>query len=86
MMTGSESPDVLFRTLAAYVSLPAAILGSRLVFAFTNPLFGFPEGIIIGAACAIVYYRTRHLLTAIVANAVFTVSAGGLTLYHALVR
>ena len=77
---------VLFRTLAAYVSLPAAILGSCMVFAFTNPLFGLPEGIIIGAACAIVYYRTRHLLTAIVANVVFTVSAGGLTLYHVLVR
>lgn len=77
---------VLFRTLAAYVSLPAAILGSCMVFAFTNPLFGLPEGIIIGAACAIVYYRTRHLLAAITANAVFTVSAGGLTLYHSLMR
>lgn len=77
---------VSFRTLAAYVSLPAAILGSCMVFAFTNPLFGLPEGIIIGAACAIVYYKTRHLLTAVVGNAVFTVSAGGLTLYHVLVR
>ena len=77
---------VLFRTLATYVSLPAAILGSCMVFAFTNPLFGLPEGIIIGAACAVVYYRTRHLLTAITANAVFMVSAGGLTLYHSLMR
>lgn len=77
---------VLFRTLAGYVSVPAAILGSCIAFGFTNPVFGLAEGIIIGAACAIVYYRTRHLLAAIAANAVFTVGAGGLTLYHSLMH
>ena len=77
---------VLFRALASYVSVPAAILGSCIAFGFTNPVFGLAEGIIVGAACAIVYYKTRHLLAAITANAVFTVSAGGLTLYHSLMH
>jgi membrane protease YdiL (CAAX protease family) len=77
---------VVFRTLADYVSTPAAVFGSCMLFAFICPVLNFPIAIILGGASAILYYRTRNLLASITANAIFTVGGGALTLYHGLMH
>ena len=77
---------VVFRTLVAYAGTPAAVLGSCMLFAFIFPVLSFPSAIILGGTSAILYYRTRNLLTSITANAIFTVGGGALTLYHGLMH
>lgn len=74
------------RTLANYASTPAAILGSGSLFAAIYPVFSFPVALILGIACAYLYYRSRNLLAPIVANAVFIASGGGLGLYHSMMH
>jgi membrane protease YdiL (CAAX protease family) len=75
---------VMFRTLAGYATVPAAILGSGLLFAYVYPVLSFYAAIILGIASAILYYRTRNLLAPTIANALFTVGGGALTLYRGL--
>ena len=77
---------VVFRTLVDYASIPAAVLGSCMLFAFIFPVLSFPSAIILGGTSAILYYRTRNLLASITANAIFTVGGGALTLYHGLMH
>jgi membrane protease YdiL (CAAX protease family) len=77
---------VVFRTLADYTSVPAAVLGSCLLFAYISPVFSFPFAIILGAVSAILYYKTRNLLAPIIANVVLTLGGGALTLYQVLMR
>ena len=77
---------IVFRTVAEYASLPAAMLGSCFLFAYICPVFSFPAAIILGIASAILYYTTRNLLAPITANAVFTLAGGALTLYHDVMR
>jgi membrane protease YdiL (CAAX protease family) len=77
---------VVFRTLVAYASTPAAVLGSCMLFALICPVLSFPSAIILGGASAILYYRTRNLLASITANAIFTLGGGALTLYHGLMH
>ena len=77
---------IVFRTLAQYSSVPAAMLGSCFLFAYIFPVLDFSAAIILGIASAILYDRTRNLLAPITANAAFTVAGGALTLYHDLIR
>ncbi len=73
---------VVFRTLASYATVPAAILASGLLFAYMYPVLSFPAATILGIASAILYYRTGNLLASTISNAVFTVGGGALTLYR----
>lgn len=75
---------VVFRTFAGYASVPAAALLSCLLFAYIFPALGFLVAIILGVTSSILYYKTRNLLAAIFANAVFTVGGSGIALYHRL--
>jgi len=77
---------MLFRTLSDYASVPAAVLGSCLLFAYVCPVFSFPAAIILGVVSAILYHRTRNLAASIIANATFTFAGGALTLYHDLLH
>ena len=77
---------IVFRTLSDYASVPAAVFGSCLLFAYVCPVLSFPAAIILGAVSAILYYTTRNLAASIIANATFTFAGGALTLYHALLH
>jgi membrane protease YdiL (CAAX protease family) len=77
---------VVFRTLAGCSSVPAAVLGSCLLFAYVCPVLSLPTAVILGVVSAILYHRTRNLLAPIIANAVFTVGGGALTLYYGLMH
>lgn len=77
---------VVFKSLAESASVPAAVVGSCLLFAYICPVLSFPAGVILGVVSAILYYRTRNLLAPIVANIVLTLGGGGLTVYHTLMR
>lgn len=67
---------VVLRTLAEYVSVPAAIVASSLLFAYWWPVLDWYEAIVLGFVSAILYYRTRSLTASIIANAVLTTASG----------
>jgi membrane protease YdiL (CAAX protease family) len=67
---------IVFRTFAEYTAMPAAIIGSCLLFAHLWPLFGQTAGIIFGVVSAFLYHRTRRLAACVIANVTFTILAG----------
>lgn len=75
---------VMFRTLTGYATVPAAILASGLLFAYIYPVLSFSAAVILGIVSGILYHRARNLLAPTIANAVFTVGGGALTLYRGL--
>jgi Type II CAAX prenyl endopeptidase Rce1-like len=77
---------IVFRTFAAYASIPAAVLGSCLLFALVCPFLGFLSALILGVSCAILFYKTRNLIASVVANALFILAGSGLTVYHGLIK
>ncbi|HXZ42781.1 MAG TPA: CPBP family intramembrane glutamic endopeptidase [Terriglobales bacterium] len=77
---------VVFRTLVETASVPAAVVGSCLLFAWVYPALSFPVATILGVVSALLYYRTRNLIAPIIANIVVTLGGGALTLYRGLMR
>lgn len=67
---------VILRTLAEYVSIPAAIIASSVLFAYWWPVLDWYEAIVVGLVSAILYCRTRTLTASIIANAVLSVGSG----------
>src|SRR2546428_10956296 len=57
---------IVFRTLTAYASVPAAVIGSSLLFAYFWPVLNWFAGIILGMVSGILYYRTRSLTASII--------------------
>ncbi len=63
---------IVFKTLWERTSLTAALIASSVTFAYVWPVFDAGIAILLGAVTAILYYRSRSLLPAIVANVVVT--------------
>jgi len=74
---------IVFRTLAEHASVPSAVVGSCLLFAYFSPVFNPIVGAILGVVCAILHYRTRSLVPPIIANGIMTLVEGGFFLYRA---
>jgi membrane protease YdiL (CAAX protease family) len=74
---------VILRTLAEYVSIPAAIIASSVLFAYWWPVLDWYEAIIIGLVSAILYCRTRTLTASVIANAILSVGSGVLIVFLA---
>jgi len=77
---------IVFRTFAEYASIPAAVLGSCLLFLFICPVLGVLSAIILSVSSAILFYKTRNLIASVTANLIFTLAGSGLTVYHSLQR
>ena len=70
------SKAIIFRTLEEHANIPAAVIGSGLLFAYLWPVCGWPIGILLGLSSAVLYHRTRSLSSSVIANAVLTFCAG----------
>jgi len=77
---------IVFRTLAEYATIPAAVIGNSLVFAYFWPVYNWPLRVLIGAALGLLYYRTQSLVSSIIANAAFTSCICAFTVYNSLAR
>src|ERR1051325_2483737 len=73
---------IVFKTLAQYTTIPAAVLASCLLFACFFPVLGFMAAIILGVMSSTLYYRTKNLIAPVTANALFTAGCSGIALYH----
>jgi membrane protease YdiL (CAAX protease family) len=67
---------VVLRTLSEYVSIPAAIVASAVLFAYCWPVLDWYESIIPGMICGLLYHRTRTLTASIIANAILSAGSG----------
>jgi membrane protease YdiL (CAAX protease family) len=65
---------IAFGTLLGYISTPAAMLISGILFYLLWPLFNPIVRILFGLAMPILYYRTKSLVPTIIANCVLTCS------------
>lgn len=67
---------IVFKTLTERVTVPAAVVASCLLFAYFSPVFGFTRGMVLGVISAALFYRTRSLIPAVIANMFLTISSG----------
>jgi membrane protease YdiL (CAAX protease family) len=75
---------IVFRTLCEHVSVPAAVIGSTLAFAYLSPVFDAPTRILLGLGSAALFYKTRNLASSIAANIVMTCCVCAFILFRGL--
>lgn len=75
---------IVFRIFAEYASVPAALIASCLFFLFVCPVLGIFSATILSVSSAVVFYRTRNLISSVTTNLLFTLAGSGLTVYHSL--
>jgi membrane protease YdiL (CAAX protease family) len=75
---------VVIDTLANYVSVPAVLVASSLLFAFLWPVFNSVAAVTLGAISVLLYHRTRSITAPIVASIVLTMSGLSFTLFQNL--
>lgn len=66
---------ILFRALTEHATLLASLIASCLVCYMVWPIYNPLAGILFGIASAVLFYRTRAIVSSIVANMVFTLIA-----------
>lgn len=66
---------VVLRLLLENVSVGAALIVSILLFTLSWPVFNLFAAFVLGLAASILFYRTRSVLSCVVANFCFTVGA-----------
>ena len=74
---------IVLRSLAQFVSMPAAVVASALLFTLWWPVLGWSGSATLGVVSAILYVRTRSLIAPIIANSVLSVGSAVLVLLFA---
>jgi membrane protease YdiL (CAAX protease family) len=75
---------IVFRSLLAASSLWPAVIGSSLLFAYVWPVPTTAVAIVLGVASALVFWKTRALVSSIIANATLTILTGAFLVLHDL--
>jgi membrane protease YdiL (CAAX protease family) len=77
---------ILFRALTEHATLPASLIASCLVCYMVWPIYNPLAGVLLGVASAVLFFRTRAIVSSVVANIVFTLAAPSCSvLFHSLV-
>lgn len=71
---------IVLRSLAHFVSMPAAVVASTLLFTLWWPVLSWSGAAVLGVVSAILYVRTRTLTASVVANSVLSLGSAGLIL------
>lgn len=74
---------IVFRSLEERASLPSAVIASCLLCSIVWPVYNVAAGILFGALSALLFYRTRRILSSIIANISFSLTSHSLSvLFH----
>jgi membrane protease YdiL (CAAX protease family) len=74
---------IVLRSLAQFVSMPAAVVASALLFTLWWPVLGWYGSVTLGVVSAVLYVRTRTLTASVVANSVLSVGSAVFVLIFA---
>lgn len=74
---------IVLRSFAYFVSVPAAVVASTLLFALWWPVMNWYGSVVLGVISAILYVRTRTLTASVVANSVVSLGSAALILMFA---
>jgi membrane protease YdiL (CAAX protease family) len=75
---------IIFKTFLESSSVVPAVLLSACTFALVWPIYNSLVGLLLGSATALLYYRFRNVIPAIVANAVLTIACAATLVYRRL--